>query len=332
MLKGLFILGEAPYKKIYGPAELADLHQLVDFQAPPQTAESIRENLDLLADVDVIFSGWGGPLLDETFLNAAPRLKAFFYGAGSIRGIMTDAFWERDIPITSAAAANAVPVAEFTLAQIILSLKQVWRATTLTRTQGHYPTHAELNVPGLYKSTVGLISLGVIGRMVAEHLQHFQVNIIAYDPFINPDIADQLNIELCSLDDVFRRADVVSLHSPWLPETVGMITGEHFRMMKPYASFINTARGAIVREEEMIAALQDRPDLTALLDVTYPEPPPSGSPLYTLPNIVLTPHIAGSMDTECHRMGRYMVEELQRFLNQEPLHYAVSQEQFARMA
>src|SRR5690606_8819626 len=115
------------------------------------------------------------------------------------------------------------------------------------------------------------------------------------------------------------RSDVVSLHSPWLPETVGMITGDHFRQMKPYASFINTARGAIIREAEMIAVLQDRPDLTALLDVTYPEPPAPGSPLYTLPNVVLTPHIAGSMDMECRRMGRYMVDELQRFLHDEPL-------------
>jgi phosphoglycerate dehydrogenase-like enzyme len=332
MLKGLFILGEAPYQKIYGPAELADLHQLVDFQAPPQTAESIRANLHLLENVEVIFSGWGGPLLDEVFLNAAPNLKAVFYGAGSIRGIMTDAFWQRGIVITSAAAANAVPVAEFTLAQIILSLKQAWRAATFTRTQGHYPTHAELNIPGLYGSTVGLISLGMIGQMVAEHLQHFKVNIIAYDPFIRPEVADALHIELCGLDEIFQRSDVVSLHSPWLPETVGMITGDHFRQMKPYASFINTARGAIIREAEMIAVLQDRPDLTALLDVTYPEPPAPGSALYTLPNVVLTPHIAGSMDMECRRMGRYMVDELQRYLHDEPLRYAITLEQFAHMA
>jgi len=125
---------------------------------------------------------------------------------------------------------------------------------------------------------------------------------------------------------------VVSLHTPWLPETVGMVTGAHLRSMKTDATFINTARGAIVREAEMIAALQERPDLTAVLDVTYPEPPEAGSPLYTLPNVILTPHIAGSMGRECQRMGRLMVDEFERYRAGEPLRWAISQEQAAVMA
>ncbi|MEZ4637911.1 MAG: NAD(P)-dependent oxidoreductase [Caldilineaceae bacterium] len=123
-------------------------------------------------------------------------------------------------------------------------------------------------------------------------------------------------MELCSLEDVFRRADVVSLHAPWLDETVGLLHGHHFAAMKQDATFINTACGAIVREDEMIAVLQDRPDLWAILDVTYPEPPVPGSPLYTLPNVVLTPHIAGSLNNECRRMGRLTVEELRKFVNE----------------
>jgi phosphoglycerate dehydrogenase-like enzyme len=133
-------------------------------------------------------------------------------------------------------------------------------------------------------------------------------------------------VELLPLDELFRRADVVSLHTPLLKETEGMITGAHLASMKPGATFINTARGAIVREKEMIEALKKRPDLQAVLDVTHPEPPEPGSPLYTLPNVILTPHIAGSMDGECRRMGRYMVEELRRFVDGKPLRWQITRE------
>lgn len=332
-LKGLFILNPKSFAQIYSAMELNDIQKHVEIYAPPQTAQSIRENLGLLEQADVIFSGWGGPLLDEDFLAAAPRLKAFFYGAGTIRALVTDAFWRSGILITSAAAANAVPVAEFTLAQIILSLRLAWRAALDIKREGRYSTEIKQRIPGVYRTTVGLISLGLIGRMVAEHLRILDVHVIAYDPFVQPETAAQLNLELCAtLDEVFQRAEVVSLHTPWLKETEGMITGAHFRQMKPNATFINTARGAVVREAEMIEVLQQRPDLTALLDVTYPEPPAEASPLLTLPNIVLTPHLAGSTNQECERMGRYMVEELERFVKGEPLRYGITREQFQRMA
>jgi phosphoglycerate dehydrogenase-like enzyme len=111
-----------------------------------------------------------------------------------------------------------------------------------------------------------------------------------------------------------------------------MITGAHIASMKQGATFINTARGAIVRENEMIEVLKQRPDLQAVLDVTYPEPPAAGSPLYTLPNVILTPHIAGSMDAECRRMGRYMVEELRRYVAGKPLRWEVTREAAANRA
>jgi phosphoglycerate dehydrogenase-like enzyme len=186
-----------------------------------------------------------------------------------------------------------------------------------------------MHVAGAYGSTVGIISLGAIGRMVSERLRAFDVQVIAHDPFTTPEQAHALNVTLTSLEDVFARADVVSCHTPWLPETEGLLTGAHFRSMKPGASFINTARGAVVNEAGLIAALQERPDLFAVLDVTWPEPPEPDSPLYTLPNVLLTPHIAGSMHGECRRMGRAMVDELARWQRGEPLKYVVNR-QYAR--
>ncbi|MBN1218051.1 MAG: hydroxyacid dehydrogenase [Anaerolineae bacterium] len=330
MLKGIFLLRADAYQKIYGPDELTAINQLVDIYAPPQTSKSVRENPSILNEVEVIFSGWDMAVMDEEFLAAAPRLKAVFYGAGSIRYFVTKASWQRGIIVTSAYAANAIPTAEYTLSQILLCLKRGWPHAQLVREQGGFPPR--LPVPGAYGSTVGLISLGRVGRYVLKLLQNFDINVIAYDPFVTAAEAAELKVELCTLAEIFRRADVVSLHTPWLPETEGMITGEHLASMKSGAAFINTARGAIVREQEMIQVLQQRPDLTAVLDVTYPEPPEPGSSLYTLPNVVLTPHIAGAMDQECRRMGQVMVEELRRYLKDEPLQWALTKEQMARMA
>ena len=330
MHKALYILNTDAYDKIYGPGERATIDELVEMVAPQQTAESILAQPELLSDVEVIFSGWGMVPLDEAFLAAAPKLEAVFYGAGSIRYFATEAAWDRGIVICSAWAANAVPVSEYTLAQILFSLKRGWHyALEIKREHGWV---AKTPVPGAYGSTVGIISLGMIGRLMVERLKLFDVKVIAYDPFVSEADAATLGVELCELDELFTRADVVSLHTPKLPETLGMITGAHLASMKPGTTFINTARGAIVREDEMIEVLQQRTDLYAILDVTDPEPPMEGSALYTLPNVILTPHIAGSMDAECRRMAQYMIDDYRRYVAGDGLVWRVTREKARTMA
>lgn len=325
--RGLYILERGSADLIYGPEQRAAIAQLAEVHPEPLTRDSCRQHPELLARAELIFSGWGAPVMDEQFLAAAPALKAVFYGAGSIRGFVTDAFWKRGIVVTSAYGANAIPVAEYTLAAVLFSLKHFWRHAANAKA-GQHGAGRSAPVPGAYRSTVGLISLGMVGREVCRRLRAFDLNIIAHDPFAKP--LD--GVELLPLDEVFRRADVVSLHAPNLPATRGLVTGAHFASMKPGATFINTARGAIVREPEMIDVLRQRPDLTAVLDVTDPEPPVAGSPLLTLPNVILTPHIAGSMDNECRRMGQFMVEELRRYLAGQPMQWQISQEKAAQLA
>ena len=179
---------------------------------------------------------------------------------------------------------------------------------------------------------MALISLGMIGRLVARLLRNFQVNVIAYDPFATPAAAAELGVRLVSLEEAFATADVVSLHTPWLKETENLVTGQLIASMKRNATFINTARGAVVAEEEMLDVLERRPDLTALLDVTYPEPPAPSSRIYTLPNVMLTPHIAGSLDGECQRMGQYAVDECRRYLAGEPLQWQVTRKMAETLA
>ncbi len=329
-MQALYLLNTDAHHKIYSSEQQATIANLVELYAAPQTAQSVAANPALLRAAEIIFSGWGMPQMDERFLARCPNLKIVFYGAGSIKHCTTPAFWDRNIPITSSYAANAVPVAEFTLAQILLALKKTWQHALAIKAASAYP--GRMSVPGAYGSTVGIIALGMIGRMVCEHLRRFDLDVIAYDPLVSAADAVALGVTLVPLDELFARADVVSLHAPWIDATVGLITGEHLAAMQPGTTFINTARGAIVREDEMIEVLRQRPDLFAMLDVTYPEPPAADSPLYTLPNVLLTPHIAGSLDRECQRMGQIVVEELQRYLAGQPLQWAISREQAAIMA
>lgn len=330
MLKALYILNKGAFGVIYGQSERDDIAQLVDVYAPPLESGEVTSCPDVLGEVDVLLSGWGCPVLNNTLLNQMPNLRAVFYGAGSIKGITPDEFWDREIVITSAYAANAVPVAEYALSQILFCLKSGWHHANATRRDHGYGTRYPIH--GGYGSTVGIISLGMVGRRVCELLKSFDVSVVAYDPFATDELASELGVALCSLEDVFKNSDVVSLHAPNLPETQGMIQGEHFRAMRPYSSFINTARGAIVRESEMIEVLTSRSDIQAVLDVTFPEPPAPDSPLYELPNVVLTPHIAGSMGCECARMGRYMVDELGRYLRGERLQWQITRQMAKKLA
>lgn len=324
--KAVFLLPENNFHLIYAPDEQHDIAARVDLVAPRLDATTYAEWRGKLDDVTCIFSGWGMAKMDATFFEVFPNLKLLFYGAGAVRGFVTENVWAHGVQIVNANVANGISVAEFTAANILLCLKQVWQMALRIKREGAYVKLTHEEVTGAYGSTVGIISLGAIGRMVAERLRASEINIIAYDPFVDTEKAKALGVEMCPLEDVFHRADVVSLHTPWLPETAGMITGDHFRSMKRNSSFINTARGAVVRESEMIDVLRARPDLFALLDVTYPEPPAPDSPLYTLPNVVITPHIAGSMGNECRRMGRFMVDELERWLNGEPFKHLVTRE------
>jgi phosphoglycerate dehydrogenase-like enzyme len=318
VLKAVYIMNPVEWGFIYPPDVQADIARMVQILGPVLSPQEALERPEILEQMDILFSGWGGPLLSRQFLELAPNLQAIFYGAGAIGYMVTEAFSERQIVVTTANALNAIPVAEFSLAHILLGLKRAWQhAFEMKSRRASVPFR--LPMAGAYKSTVGLISLSTIGRLVRQRLEPFEVRVIAYDPTVNEREGRALGVDMKSLEEVFALSDVVSLHAPQIAETMGMVTGSLLASMKHGATFINTSRGAIVREQEMIEVLQARPDLTAILDVTDPEPPLPNSPLYDLPNAIVTPHIAGSLDAECGRLGRWMADELQRYLAGKPL-------------
>lgn len=329
--KAAYILGPGAYDIIYGPAEREDIASLVELVCDECIpADALADHADTLADVEVILSGWGAPVFNEQLYQIMPGLKALFYGAGSIRKIMTDTAWDRGLVIANAASANAVAVAEYTLSQILFCLKFGWRHVRSLRKTRQWKQI--LPMPGGYDSRVGIISAGQIGRLVCRHLSGFDMEVVVYDIHRDQQLADELSFRYVELDELFATCDVVSVHTPRLPATTGMINGTLISSMKEGASLINTARGAVINEPEMIDVLQKRPDLTAVLDVTEPEPPAEDSPLWEMDNVVLTPHIAGAVSTECRRMGRLMVDELRRYLAGQPLQYQVRKADMATMA
>lgn len=316
---------------VFSENYLKRIAQSTSLLAPtPVDPLTLEKQGDLLSKVEVIVGTWGMPVLSEDLLGKLPRLKAVFYAAGSVKCFLSDAFWKRSITLSCAAQANAIPVAEMTFAQIILSLKRFWYYGFQLRDSQKY--NEERSCAGCYQTKVGLISLGAIGQRVLERLKTLEVEVWVYDPFLTPQAAKEAGVTAVSLEKLFSECDVVSLHAPWIPETEKMIQEKHLLSMKSGSTFINTSRGAIVDELGLVRALQQRPDLWAILDVTYPEPPEKNSPLYSLPNLVLTPHIAGSLNNECHRMADWMLEELKRFQNNEPLRHQVLEKHLATMA
>jgi phosphoglycerate dehydrogenase-like enzyme len=316
--------------KAYPEALRAEIGKKVRLLPETVSGSEWKNHTAVLAEADVLFATWGMPKLDEEFLAAAPRLKAVFYAAGSVKCFATPESYKRGILISSAWQANAIPVAEYSHATILLGLTGFWSSQRLARA-GKF-SHQHSPVAGAFHSSVGLVSLGAIGRLVAGHLAKHEINILAYDPYATPAAAASLGVTLVSLQELFSKSHVVSIHTPWLPETEKMINAPLLRSMPEGATLINTSRGAVIDETDLCQVLAERQDITAILDVTHPEPPLPDSPLRTLENVVLTPHIAGSIGGEVARMGYWMNDELDLYLAGKPLQHGVSEDMLARMA
>ncbi len=327
--KAIF-LGNSPFdfERVWNEDQRIRLAKVVDLPERLFDDQSLLDCPDSLDDVEAVFSTWGMPLLSGRHLDRLPRLRAVFYAAGSVKEFAAPLF-ARGVTVVSAAAANAEPVAEFTLSQILFGLKLGWSHIRQLRGLPGPASWRCLDVPGAYESTVGIISLGMIGQKLCELLAPFALRKLAHDPFAGEEVFGRCDARRVGLEELFARSEVVTLQAPLTEETEGMVTGELLASLPPDATFINTARGALVREKEMIEVLGVRSDLTAVLDVTNPEPPPPGSPLYDLPNVVLTPHIAGSAGREVRRMADLMVQEFEAWRNGGALRHAVTPDQLA---
>ncbi len=328
------LMGGASVPFVYPAERLAVLQKEAGLLPGVLTKEQILENPAMTADAVCIFSTWGMPKFTEEEIRLCfPKLKAIFYAAGTVQAFARE-FLNCGVQIFSAWAANAVPVAEYTVAQIILANKGFFQACRrekdLESRRGAKLYHGSF--PGNYGCKVGLIGAGMIGKLVLEMLKPYRLDVYISSTSMTEEQAAIYGAKKATTREIFANCQTISNHVADLPATKGMFGKELFSLMKPNATFINTGRGAQVVEEDLIAVLKENPDMTAILDVTFPEPPVAESDLYTLPNVFLTPHIAGSSGDERQRMSAYMEEEFYRWRAGQPCKWEVTEKMLETMA
>ncbi len=295
------------------------------------TEENLKENAEKTKDIEYIFSTWNMPCwTSEEIKTCLPKLKAVFYAAGTVQ-YFAKPFLENGVRVFSAWKANGLPVAEYTFAQIILANKKYFKY--VRKSPFGWVKKEKVNIPlGNYKFKVGILGDGAIGSEVIARLKTLECEIYLFSITKSPEDAEKEGIHLCSLSEIFRECDVISNHLANNAQTQKIITKELLCSMKPDATFINTGRGAQVDEKGLCLALLQEKERTALLDVTHPEPPKPCSPLWYLPNVFMTPHIAGSLGQEFWRMADYMVKESIALTQGQELHYEVTDEMLKTMA
>ena len=329
-----FALAADKTKYVFDQRALARLADTCDIVSSEPLGEFSSANAKaVLAEIDILVTGWGCPMVTPEVLQAAPNLKLIAHAAGTVKYLLSPAVYAAGISVTHAADANAVPVAEFSLASIIFANKRVFEMRDLYRADHtRRSCYALANEPiGNYQRVVGLIGASRIGRKVAKFLEAFDYTVLLSDPFVQPDDPITQSVELVELDTLMARSDVVSVHAPSLPTTREMIGAHQLKLMQNGATLINTARGAVIDEAALIAELQTG-RIQAIIDVTDPEIPPEGSPLYQLPNVFLTPHVAGAIGTERLRLGEMVVDEIERFVGGRPMQFMVEPEALERLA
>lgn len=319
--------------RVYSEQTLKHLTTEAALEPQVVTHTMLKEGSVETADVECLFSTWAIPSLSEDELaRYFPNLRALFYAAGSVKGFAAP-FLARGVKISSAYAANAIPVAEYTVSQILLATKGFFRSSALySRGEIAEARRVAAVYPGNFSIRVGLIGAGMVGRAVCRLLKPYSIDLLVYDPYLSDDAARTLGVQKATLEEIFSTCTVVSNHVPNIPSTRGMFDYRLFSLMQANATFINTGRGAQVVEDDLCRILSERSDLVALLDVTDPEPPHADSPFFTLPNAILTPHIAGSSGRETFRMGEYALEEYRRFAAGLPLEYEITAEMLPTLA
>jgi phosphoglycerate dehydrogenase-like enzyme len=319
--------------RLFTPELRQRLGMLVDLASGPALDDfATAAARDALSRAHILITGWSCPPITAAVLELAPHLEAVVHTAGTVKGHVTQACWERGITISTAAAANALPVAEYTLAAILFAAKDVRAIEQVYRSR-----RAAMDLRSLYPSigafgrSVGVVGASRIGRRVIELLRPFDFSVSVHDPHLSDAEAARLEVRRRTLPDLLADSDIVTLHAPSLPETLGMIDRAGLAAMRDGATLINTARGALVDQDALIEEL-GRGRLNAVLDVTEPDVLPPGSPLFELPNVTLTPHLAGAHGNELHRLGAAAIAEVERLVAGKPFAHPVALSDLARSA
>lgn len=328
MKKVLCLADRAHIELMFNPEARRALFSEFEIVAQPEGVVWSSEELEQrLQDSDATLTGWGSPVFTRDMLESAEHLKIMVHAAGSVKGLcdeetVQEVLEPRGITLFSGNEAIALNVAESTLGLMIMATHR-WLAHI-----DYYGEHKQRSVTipftgqFLLDATVGLISASKVARHVIDMLKPFGCRVLIYDPFLSEADADELGVHKAELNDLFERSDIVSIHAPSLPSTNNLVGEEQLEKLRDGAVLINTARGTIIDHEALLSQCKQG-RFTAVLDVTTPEPLPADSEFWTLPNVVLTPHIAGAGSAGYYRVGNMALQALRDCFAGQPVQGAV---------
>ena len=284
-----------------------------------------------LTGVDALITGWGIAPLTAQVLAGANRLRLIAHAAGSVKGFVTDAVFERGIAVTHAASRIADSVAEFTVLVAMMGLRRPQDFDRQMKAGDLWPKSRELPLFEIRGKRVGLLGMGYVGRRTAALFQALGAEVWAYDPYLSLERAQELGVRKAALDELLQSCQIISDHLPVTGETHHLLGARELALIQDGAVFVNTARASTVDQEALTRELASG-RFWAALDVFDPEPLPPDHPLRSMPNVLLTPHIAGLTRDSYQDLGATMVDELERFFRGERLRHRVTREMLATMA
>lgn len=259
--------------------------------------------------------------VDAEVLAAAPNLKVVARAGVGLDNVDIKAATAAGVMVVNAPTSNIISAAELTCGHI-LSLARHIPAAHAALAEGKWKRSAYTGTE-LFEKTIGIIGLGRIGALISERMKAFGTKVVAYDPYVTSARAQQLGVQLLSLDELIETSDFITIHMPKTPETTGMIGTAQLKAMKPTAYVINVARGGLIDEEALFEALTNNVIAGAGLDVFVSEPP-TGSPLLGLPNVITTPHLGASTDEAQEKAGISVAKSVRLALSGELVPDAVN--------
>jgi D-3-phosphoglycerate dehydrogenase len=243
----------------------------------------------------------------KEMLDKAPNLKLVIRGGVGLDNVDREECKSRNIEVMNTAAASSVAVAEMAMA-FMVSIPARLIEAHMAMKDGKFPKK-ELKRTELFKKTLGLIGAGAIATEVAKRAVSFGMKVIAYDPYLT----SHPLVELKSLDELLEQADFISIHTPLTDQTKGMFNKDTFAKMKDGVIIVNTGRGKVIIENDLVDALNSGKVKAYGTDVWFSDPPPADCPLFTAPNVFMAPHLGASSKENLLRIGDTVVEILSRF-------------------
>ena len=283
--------GTQVFNTFFTDKALAEIEKLGEVTYNPYDREFTREELrNALCGIDVVFTGWGATCYDEELLERADSLKLIAHTGGSAAALVSEELSKRNITLLSGNRLYAESVAEGALTYILMAQRRMLENIDMTINKGWPDTY--LYTKGLKKKVIGLVGFGMIAKNLARILNVFDVQIKIYSGYLSEEEAKQYNAEVCSLEEIFETCDIISVHSGLNEKNYHLIDKKYFSKMKDDALIVNTARGAVLNEDDLIEELKTG-RVRAILDVYEKEPLPMDSGLRNLNNVILVPHKGG---------------------------------------